>query len=460
MTAVFDPILLATDERADALARIKAAGASSVRIAYDWSRVAPAQRPEGFDGDDPGSPGYDWAGLDAQVIAAVAARLEPLVGFFNAPRWAYRGAPVAGLGPTDPDRVAFGDFARAAAIRYSGAYEGLPRVRYWQVWNEPNLSLYLQPQLVDGKPHAPEVYRELVNELAAGVKSVHPGSLVIAGGTSPFQDSRSEVEAQHPAWGPLAFMRELLCLDRQLRRKCLKPVRFDVWAHHPYTSGGPTHSAVRPDDVSLGDLPEMRAVLAAGYRRGNVAAARMPEFWVTEFSWDSAPPDPAGVPAALHRRWTAEALYRMWQAGVSLVTWFLLEDRPMSETIFQSGLYYAPEGGRARAKPSLAAFRFPLVAFLEKKTRTNPQQVRVWARAPGGAKVRVVVQQAMPGGGWRRLGVVTTNPHGIFHRRFVTPRRGAIRARLLGQRIASPPFSLAPVPDRRFNPFGGTQLEP
>lgn len=106
-------------------------------------------------------------------------------------------------------------------------------------------------------------------------------------------------------------MRELLCLSPSLRPTCSAETRFDVWSHHRYTSGGPTHQAVLRDDVSLGDLPEMRRVLDAAMRAGHVRSAGKPRFRVTEFSWDSSPPDPNGVPTALHTRWVAEALYRM-----------------------------------------------------------------------------------------------------------------------------------------------------
>lgn len=44
-----------------------------------------------------------------------------------------------------PDPAAFGAFAEAVARRYSGA-NGLPRVRYFEAWNEPNLDVYLAPQ--------------------------------------------------------------------------------------------------------------------------------------------------------------------------------------------------------------------------------------------------------------------------------------------------------------------------
>ena len=110
---------------------------------------------------------------------------------------------------------------------------------------------------------------------------------------------------------------------------CSARVHFDVWSTDPYTAGGPTHQAHRPNDVSLGDLPEMKAVLDAGVAAGHIVSPQPVQFWVTEFSWDSNPPDPAGVPAALEGRWVAEALYRMWSAGVSLVVWFTLRDQPV-----------------------------------------------------------------------------------------------------------------------------------
>src|SRR5213075_986822 len=103
------------------------------------------------------------------------------------------------------------------------------------------------------------------------------------------------VVAQDSDWGPLSFMRRLLCLSRALRPTCGFRVRFDVWSTHPYTSGGPTHHAIKPNDVSLGDLPKMRAVLDAAVRAHHILSSGRPEFWVTEFSWDSKPPDPGGV---------------------------------------------------------------------------------------------------------------------------------------------------------------------
>jgi hypothetical protein len=435
------------------LERIRQAGASSVRISLVWRSVAPpgTSRPAELRPADPADPAYRWEEYDRLVVEAVSRGLRPILSIQGAPQWA-QGPGQGATGTVRPNPVDLRLFALAAATRYSGRYQGLPRVHYWQVWNEPNLHIFLSPQFVGRQPTSPSIYRPMVNQMAQAVKSVHRDNVVIAGGTAPFRD----LGVTHTNWGPLGFMRELLCLDRNLRPKCRARVQFDVWAHHPYTSGGPTRKAVLPDDVSLGDLPEMRRVLQAGVRAGNVVSARPPLFWVTEFSWDTRPPDPHGVPLALHRRWVAEAMFRMWQNGVSLVTWLQMRDEPLATSHIQAGLYYRGATlAQDRPKPSLQAFRFPFVAFPQHAQK----RVYVWGRTPHGRQARVLVEQQFRGG-WKRLGIVQTNRNGIFQARFATHRTGFVRARTVDRAERAAPFSLAHVPDRRFNPFGGRPLEP
>ena len=445
------------DDNGLTLRRVRASGASTLRLFLNWRTVAPAgaarNRPD-FNARNPDDPAYNWEDFDRQVTAVAEAGLKPLVTIHSAPQWAYPADAEINAVAFRPDPVQLGHFAYAAARRYSGQVEGLPRVRLWQAWNEPNISIMLRPQLVGGRPVSPGLYRALVNAIAAGVKAVHPDNLVVAGGTAPFRDITPEVQRQNKRWGPLTFMRELLCLSRTLRPTCSARVRFDIWSHHPYTSGGPTHEALLPDDVSLGDLPEMRRVLNAAVRAGHVRSRGKPRFWVTEFSWDSKPPDPQGVPTVLHTRWVAEALYRMWQNGVSLVTWFSIRDQPLATSYYQSGLFY--RGGTVaadRPKPALRAFRFPFVAFVERGG------VRVWGRTPGGKPGAVVVEQSFRGG-WKRLGVLQAGTNGIFGRVFRTGTSGTVRARLANGTDRAAAFSLKPVPDRFFTPFGAVNLEP
>ena len=124
---------------------------------------------------------------------------------------------------------------------------------------------------------------------------------------------------------------------------------------------------------------KMKRALNAAIKQKRFASSRPVRFWVTEFGWDSAPSDPKGVPLELHARWVSEALYRMWYAGVSLVTWYRLRDGPPDGPV-QSGLWFRCTDGIACDAPkpsSLKAFRFPFVAF-----RSGKRHVRVWGRTP------------------------------------------------------------------------------
>ena len=429
--------------------RVKASGGGVVKINISWRAVAPTTPPPTFDPANPFDPAYDWEPYDSYVRAAVATGLEPLLTVEQAAAYAERdkgGSPGTG----NPDPVQFGHFGEAVARRYSGTIPGLPRVRMFEAWNEPNANFFLHPQRApDGRNTSPAMYRELVNRFAEGVHRVHQDNVVVAGATFPFVINR----ATGVSIGPYRFIRELLCLSEKLAvvPGCGPPVQLDVLSHHPYTSGGPTHRSGHPDGVSLGDMKRLQRLLRTAVRKGRITSRGPVRFWVTEFGWDSAPADPRGVPLALHARWVSEALYRSWSAGVSLFVWYRLRDGPATGAV-QSGLWFRCAGGIACDTPkgrSLQAFRFPFVAFRARK------RVDVWGRVPGGTRARVAVERKRRGK-WRRTRVLRADSAGIFRARLGGPRRGSLRARVLSTGEASVPFSLARVRDRPFNPFGST----
>jgi hypothetical protein len=436
-TAVLDGVFL-DPSSVEEFKRVSAAGASSVRLLLQWNQVAPARPTPEFRPSDPADQAYDWSAFDQQVAGALAHGLEPFVDVLGAPAWA-RERPSQG-GPYKPDPGKLAAFTTAAVRRYSGTFQDFPRIKYWQLWSEPNLAVQLRPQFLGSNLYSPYWYRKVLNAFAAAVHSVHASNLVIAGGTAPFT-SRAGARA---SWGPgpLLFLREFLCLSKELRPTCNDRAHFDIWAHHPYTSGGPSHKANISDDVSLGDLPRMRATLDAAVKAGKVVSDRRIEFWVTEFSWDTNPPDPHAMPITLQARWVSEALYTMWRSGVSLVTWFLVRDHPLSLP-WQSGLYF--RGGSP--KPSLLAFRFPFVAF----QRDN--EVEIWGRTPPDMDGRVIIEHKVDGA-WRTLGSVQSNAHGLFAHRYRGSLQGSLRARLPAHDETSRPFSLEEPPDRFYRPFG------
>lgn len=435
-----------------AFQRVRDAGASYVRVAFEWSEIAPATKPDSWQPEDPADSHYDWRRVDEGVVHAVMAGLEPVAMIEEVPRWAERCHAPPG-GNCDPDPDALAAFATAAARRYSGNFGGLPRVAYWQGLNEPNLSIYFNPQFEGDRAASADLYRALVDRFYAAIKAVDPAGIVIAAGLGPIAVPGYTI-------GPMRFTRELLCMRgrerfRPTQSGCDGGVHFDIFDIHPYTTGGPTHAG-GVNDVQMGDLAKLRNLLDAADRAGRIVGQfeRTP-LWIGEFSWDTNPPDPGGLPMDIETRWLAEALYGAWGAGVEAFFWFSLRDRmpqpslPFSQTL-QSGLYFrGPTLEQDQPKEILFVFRFPFVAY--------PRQngLFFWGRTPSSEKGKVVIQ-VLKRGHWRKAATVRAGGAGIFRglapRLYGRNRRGMARAVYRGE--ASVPFSMKPVPDFPHPPFG------
>jgi hypothetical protein len=426
--------------------RMHGAGATAVRMDLSWFTIAPKTLPATFDPENPADPAYDWSALDARIQAAFAHGLEPYLVVNDAPVWARLDNKEAGSPPNAAD---LGKFMHAAAERYSGS-EGLPRIRYWQVWIEPNVNKFFRHQFEGGKLIAPIRYAAMVDAAADAIHAVRPDNKVIAGGLSPFTVTRGDTRAITP----MVFMANMLCMTVKGKPKagCSRRIHFDIWSHHPFTSGGPTHHAFHKGDISLGDLGEMKALLTASYKYKHIVTGAPPAFWVTEFSWDTSPPDPKALPIKLQARWTAEALYVMWKAGITMVTWLDIRDHPYPQNAVQSGLYFAGQTlQQDRPKPTLSAFRFPFVAYARKGG------IFVWGRTPWGKPGRVVVYQSTTGR-WKQRAFLTANANGIFSGTIKGTKTGFVRAQLaVGGKAAngrSLGFSLKQPPDRLIPIFG------
>ena len=438
-----------------AFQQVKATGARFVHMAIGWAGVAPRKEPSNWQPEDPADPNYDWTQIDVAVKGAVEAGLTPVLLVDGAPVWAQRcKAPAAVEGRLcDPDPAALAAFATAAARRYSGSFGGLPRVRYWQGLNEPNLSFFFNPQFEGGKPVSPALYRTLINAFYFAVKSIHSSNIVIAAGLGP-------IARPHWTIGPMRFARELLCMSgrynpRPTPGNCDGGVHFDIFDIHPYTTGGPNHQG-HVDDVELGDLEKLQELILAADRAGRIKG-RFPvtPLWNTEFSWDSNPPDPGGLPMRILSRWTAEALYQGWSAGISHFFWYSLRDdardpdAPFAETL-ESGLYFrGATPAENQPKPSMYAFRFPFVAYAEKTGFS------FWGRTPD-SKGGTVLIQIWLGGSWRDASVARADRNGIFEGAVETSygpnKHGTVRAQYRDETAI--PFSLHPVRDFHQPPFG------
>ncbi len=434
------------------LGQVKSLGAQYLRITFSWNKIAPANPPPGFEPTNPFDPSYQWGDVDKELSAIVARGLTPLVGIDRPPSW---GQSPSGAGEDSPDPNQLAQFTQAFAARYDGLHPGLPRVRYWEVWNEVNATYFLQPQIQENRIVSIDTYRTMLNAVSAAVHGVRPDDFVIGGALFPNGLRRPE----ETAIAPLEFVRGLFCLSPGPRphKTCDTQVNVDAMSVHPYTSGGPSTLPANPDNVWIADLGSLSALDQAAQRLGTLVSAQPVQTWVTEFSWDSSPPDPNGVPAKLEQRWVAETLYRAWQGGISEFTWYSVTDQPFPASYQQAGLYYeCPQGVSCQTpKPAAGAFRFPFVAYTVAKRR-----VLLWGRTPEGAPGKVQIQW-LRGSRWRRLATLRTDGDGIFFTgrlnlpRAVNPKNGQLRAlRLGGSGEASPAFSLHRTPDIPVKPFG------
>jgi hypothetical protein len=399
-TGLGDPVFQGP-QATTAYAMARNAGATYARLLVYWNSIAPKTLPaSGFVATDPASPYYHWSSLDASVTAANAAGITPILDIVGTPSWAYNVQPGAWTGGS-PKLGALGAFATAIAKHYDGSS---PAAHVFSVWNEPNYNKNLYPQ-------SGNLYRSMVNEVSDSVHAVDPADLVAAGELAPFKHTPSTRDRNH-AIPPLAFMNQMLCLSNTtpVHLTCHTPAKFDIWTHHPYSDTGPYGQALDIGGVELGDLPRMTKLLQTAVQLGAIVSAKPLQFWVTEVGWSSNPPNKRGAPIALETRWVAESMYQMWKSGVTVGTWFLLQDQPIS-TSFQSGLYFGSASlAGAVAKPLLTPFRFPFVAYL-----LPHGKVKIWGRDTTSDVQNVTIQQlAIPGQPWKTVATVTANSHGIF----------------------------------------------
>lgn len=413
-------------EIADANARI-------VRIGLSWAGTAP-RRPA--HPRDPADPAYSWAHTDALVQAASNRGLEVVVTIARAPKWAEgkgkRRATYAGT--WKPNARAFGDFAHALAARYSG--KNRPRVRYFDVWNEPNLSQYLEPQWKrkHGKRRAEstKLFTRMTNHFYAGVKSVHKSNRVIAPSTSPYGDPRNGPYPYSPRMRPVYFLRHVMCLKRKhgnLRpnKKHCKSAKFDIASHHPLDrtrSHGPTYHAQNPDDAGPGDLGRIRRTVRAAERYGTARPRHKHRaLWVTEYWRASKPPDPGGIRLQKQARWIEKGLYVFWRAGASAAIYQELADRGGNpSSVIQSGLLFHDH----TKKPAYHAFRFPFVTV-----RRSHNKVLAWGKTPTSGKLRIQRQRH---GGWKTIKRLGVRDDQVFKKTVKVRGKAKLRAKVGSQK--------------------------
>jgi hypothetical protein len=446
------PLIRSGEERREqTLREMRAIGADTLRLGLKWNEVAPASRSTrrpSFDASDPGEyPGFgpydDVVRRAGDMGFRVLLDLGP-----DAPRWATSDrAPLGTLtGNREPDPGEYARFVAAVGRRYSGDFEGLPRVEWYSLWNEPNHHFFLKPN-----EDAPRIYRRMVAAALPALRdAAGDGAGVLVGETAPLRRPGTVL-------GPRDFVRRWLCLDEDFRPTPDEPGcrgfrGFDVdgYAHHPYgpTSKTPEHA----------DIVSMLVIRRLGeYLDRAAAARRLPRglpIYNTEFGLQSNPPDPT---ARLNLRQQAAILNEKEEQSYryprvrSYAQYLLYDDPPRpGETEkqvwsgFQTGLRFAD----GAAKPAYDAYRLPIVV-----QRSRGRDVRVWGRVRPESGTRAVQLERRRRGRFVRVGErIETNDAGYFEvplaardeYRFIA--YGADGKRIGASRVARP-IRATPVSD-------------
>jgi hypothetical protein len=431
-----------------AVAEAKLLGADAIRVFVTWHSVSPGQdsrrRPAGFDVGDPNSHGYQWGMYDTLVDRARRNGLKVLMVLSPAiPYWASEDPSrcphlIGGyqqLGKScmwKPSPALFAQFVKAVVRRYGATAPGPlgGQVALWSLWNEPNLEHYIWPQLQRSRYGTIDVgaarYRQLWLAGWKAIAKYDPPSRnkVLFGETAAISS-------------PVDTLYAALCLDEdgnpfkgrmRTLQGCGKVQRLPIagLALHPYNNfaiGSVFTRSHTKDSLAMGYVSRAHKLLDRAARRGRIPGGR--GIYVTEFGFQSSPPNPFGDALSLTRQAAAineaDRLFFGDRRVRSVAQYELYDVGNPGE--FNTGLRFAD----GKAKPSLAAYRMPLVVT----RRGGGERVEVWGQVrPATGRVRPVVEHV--GGGPSGEDVVVgrplTNAAGYY--RFFISRRCAVCMRL------------------------------
>jgi hypothetical protein len=399
-------------------------GADIVRVNLYWRQVSPSpnarHKPPGFVVGDPDAQGYDWRLYDRFFENATRLGLRIYVTVSGPiPDWGSR-EPRRCRGDTGcawkPRARAFAQFVKAAARRYGG------RVRYWSIWNEPNMEGWLAPQRSHrGRVrYAARMYRSL---WWRGYKAIRRYD-------SPRRRSVLFGELA-PYASPRPFLRWALCLNPSgrpivsRRRGCprRRPVKLPIAAvaHHPYPYSGIANPRLRVNsdaNVGLSNLHQLTSAMDQAARHGRIPRRR-PVF-ITEYGIQTNPPDRYAHSPRKQALWLDETARLVFaDRRVRATAQYELVDAA-DPAQFNTGLRF--EDGSA--KPAWSSFRLPVVATAY---RRNDVEVWGWARpAHGRTRVQVLARRRS-GGPARVIATPRSNRSGMFRIR----HRGRLASRLI-----------------------------
>ena len=215
-----------------------------------------------------------WEKYDHIVELADRYELELIVRLSNPPAWTRadvdasgRNGGIARGNYAPPDDLAdWGDYVSAVVSRYH------QRVRYYQLWNEPNIYPEWGEQPVD-----PEGYTQLLCEGYRRAKEADRDAVVLSGALAP-------TVSLHPGPGPARGLNEFVFLQHMYEAGAAGC--FDVLAVNDYMLwSGPTDRRMQPLNINFSRPAYVRGIMVAN------GDAHKP-IWISEMNSNAVPDDP------------------------------------------------------------------------------------------------------------------------------------------------------------------------
>jgi hypothetical protein len=398
-------------------------GVDVVRIHARWWEIAPdgnARRaPSGFNAANHNDSHYRWANLDNAVRMVREAGMRVMLTITGpGPLWT-SSEPAKRNPRWKPAPKAYAAFSRAVAARYRD------QVDRYLIWNEPNQPGWLQPQWdCDSRrrnctPVAPHVYRALVRAAVPQIRAADPGAEIVAGELAPI--GNAPISESTPI-KPLPFLREMACVDERYRTlrtpacRGFTAAQADSFGYHPHPLLlAPDKPNPDPDEAQFADIKRLFTVLDRLRAKRRLRIGKT--FHLTEFGYQTAPPDPAaGIALTLQTRYLQQAAYLAWKyKRVSGLSYYQWDDEPVvnrgSGTKRYSGWQTGLRFNNGTPKPVLSTMPAPFVVDLPRGRSSG----LLWGQVRPDARPQVEILIRPRGESqFRPLTTVNTSRDGVF----------------------------------------------
>lgn len=234
------------------------AGIGWVKQQFPWEQIEPLRKGEFL---DPQTKEDSWAKWDRIVEACEKYGLQIVARLDRPPDWSRQDNS---LPQSPPDNYEdYGDFVYAFVSRYKG------RIRYIQIWNEPNIYPEWGNQPVD-----PEAYVELLRVAYRRAKEADPNVYVLS---APLAITLGE---PHPEPGKWRSMNDLDYLEALYEAGFAE--YFDIYSANAFGLDLPPDSPPDPQVLNFQRVLLHRQIMER-YGDGNKAV------WFNEYGWNAAP---------------------------------------------------------------------------------------------------------------------------------------------------------------------------